>query len=61
MMSVWKTLFEIHVMPHLENEKGQGMIEYSLLAALISIAAIAVLVLIGPKLITTFTNVSNHL
>ena len=34
------------------DEEGQGMIEYGLLVALISIAALAVIVLIGPKLTT---------
>lgn len=43
------------------NEDGQGMIEYGLLVALISIAAIAVIVLIGPQLKTTFQNVVNAL
>jgi pilus assembly protein Flp/PilA len=44
-----------------KNQKGATMIEYALLAALISIAAIAVLTQIGPKLITTFTKVLNAL
>ncbi len=43
------------------REEGQGMIEYALLAALISIAAIAVITLIGPKLVTIFTSVSTAL
>lgn len=43
------------------NEDGQGMIEYGLLVALISIAAIAVIVLIGPQLKNTFQNVVNAL
>ena len=44
-----------------EDESGQGMIEYGLLVALISIAALAVIVLIGPQLTTIFGNVVNAL
>lgn len=43
------------------DEEGQGMIEYGLLVALISIAAIVVITLIGPHLITTFQDVVNAL
>lgn len=38
----------------LKDEEGQGMVEYGLILALISVAAIAVIVLLGPKLITIF-------
>ena len=37
-----------------DEEEGQAMIEYALLAFLISIAAVAVLVLIGPQLVNVF-------
>jgi pilus assembly protein Flp/PilA len=43
------------------NESGQGMIEYGLLVGLISIAAIAVIVLLGPQLTTIFGSVVNSL
>jgi pilus assembly protein Flp/PilA len=43
------------------DEEGQGMIEDGLLVALISIAALAVIVLIGPKLTGIFGNVYNAL
>jgi pilus assembly protein Flp/PilA len=43
------------------DEEGQGMIEYGLLVALISIAALAVIVLIGPKLTSIFGSVYNAL
>lgn len=43
------------------REEGQDMIEYALLAALISIVAIAVIILIGPKLTGIFGNVVNGL
>jgi pilus assembly protein Flp/PilA len=44
-----------------QDESGQGMIEYGLLVALISIAALAVIVLLGPQLLTIFGNVYNAL
>lgn len=43
------------------DERGEDMIEYALLAAFISIAAVAMIKLIGPILVTLFTNVKNAL
>ena len=45
----------------LEREEGQDMIEYALLAALISIVAIAIILLIGPYLKNLFQDVVNAL
>jgi pilus assembly protein Flp/PilA len=45
----------------LEHEEGQDMIEYALLAALISIVAIAVIILVGPYLRNLFQDVVNAL
>lgn len=45
----------------LEQEEGQDMIEYALLAALISIVAIAIIVLVGPYLKDLFQDVVNGL
>jgi pilus assembly protein Flp/PilA len=45
----------------LEREEGQDMIEYALLAALISIVAIAVIILVGPYLQNLFQDVVNAL
>lgn len=45
----------------LEREEGQDMIEYALLAALISIVAIAVIILVGPYLRNLFQDVVNAL
>jgi pilus assembly protein Flp/PilA len=45
----------------LEREDGQDMIEYALLAALISIVAIAIIILIGPYLVNLFQDVVNAL
>jgi Flp pilus assembly pilin Flp len=44
-----------------EREEGQDMIEYALLAALISIVAIAIILLVGPYLKDLFQDVVNAL
>lgn len=45
----------------LTDESGATMIEYGLIAALVSVAAIAALTLLGTSLTNIFTNVSNIL
>jgi pilus assembly protein Flp/PilA len=45
----------------IQNEKGATAIEYGLLAALISVAAIGAMTGVGTKLNSTFGNVSNAL
>ncbi len=45
----------------LRNEKGQTMVEYGLLIALISIAVIAVLVVLGPHIAAFFQSVDTQL
>ncbi len=45
----------------LEREEGQDMIEYALLAALISIVAIAVILLLGPYIKNLFQDVVSAL
>jgi pilus assembly protein Flp/PilA len=45
----------------LRDEDGQGLIEYVLIAALISIAAIGAIVLIGPQITERFTDVNDAL
>ena len=42
-----------------KEESGQGMIEYALIIGLISIAAVAILLIIGPKISNLFSNVNN--
>lgn len=43
------------------REDGQDMVEYSLLAALISIVAIAIIILVGPYLQNLFQFIVNGL
>jgi pilus assembly protein Flp/PilA len=45
----------------IRDESGQTMVEYGLLIALISIAVIAVLVLLGPRIASFFTAVDDEL
>jgi Flp pilus assembly pilin Flp len=45
----------------LSDDEGQGLIEYVLIAALISIAAIVAIRLVGPAVSTQFTTVSTAL
>ena len=45
----------------LKNEEGTTAIEYGLIAALISVAAIAAMTAVGGSLTGTFTAVSNSL
>jgi pilus assembly protein Flp/PilA len=45
----------------LRNEDGATAIEYGLIAALIAVAAVAAMQLVGTGLTTTFTNVANKL
>jgi pilus assembly protein Flp/PilA len=44
-----------------EAEEGQGLVEYSLIIALVSIAAIAALGILGNKSSNTLTNAANAL
>ena len=44
-----------------KRERGQDMIEYALLAALISIVAIGIIILVGPYLKNLFQDVVNGL
>ncbi len=50
-----------YAMMHLRNEKGQGMVEYALIIALVAIVAIAALILLGPQIADIFTNITDRL
>jgi pilus assembly protein Flp/PilA len=43
------------------NESGQGLVEYALIVALVSLVAIAALRTLGHKASNTLTNASNSL
>jgi len=42
-----------------KNEDGQGMVEYGLILGLISIAAVAAIALLGPKIKELFQNAND--
>ncbi|MBR6573806.1 MAG: Flp family type IVb pilin [Clostridia bacterium] len=44
-----------------KDESGQGMVEYGLIIALIAIAVIAALKLLGPAVTSIFTNATTEL
>ena len=43
------------------KEKGQGLVEYAIILALVSIVVIAVMRLLGPKIGNTFSSINNSL
>ena len=53
MLNYFKALFM--------NKKGQGMVEYGLIIALVAVVAIAGLLLLGPQLSTLFSNITDSI
>ena len=45
----------------LQDESGQDLIEYALLAAIIALAATAALILLGPSIADVYTTVQSKL
>ncbi|HEV8602365.1 MAG TPA: Flp family type IVb pilin [Gaiellaceae bacterium] len=45
----------------IRNEDGQALVEYSLILALVSVAAITILTTLGGNIVTTLTSVANAL
>ncbi len=43
------------------KEKGQGLVEYSIILALVAIVVIAVMRLLGPKIGQTFSSINNSM
>ncbi len=43
------------------GERGQGLVEYSLIIALVAIVVIAILVLMGPQIGQIFSTITNGL
>ena len=48
-------------MNFIAREDGQDLVEYALLAALLSIVSIATLKALGPKIAATWTTITNAL
>jgi len=53
--------FEEVIMLFLPEEKGQGLVEYAIILALVAIIVIAILRLLGPKLGDTYSTIQNSL
>ena len=45
----------------LQNKKGQGMVEYGLILALVAVVGMAGLVLLGPQVLAKFNTVAGAL
>ena len=43
------------------KEKGQGLVEYAIILALVAIVVIAVMQLLGPKIGNTFSDINSAL
>jgi len=43
------------------QEKGQGLVEYAIILALIAIVVIAIMRLLGPKIGNTFSTINDSL
>ncbi|WP_338025774.1 Flp family type IVb pilin [Clostridium rhizosphaerae] len=53
--------FRNYALTKINNEKGQGMVEYALIIGLVAIVVIAVLVLLGPAISATFQKIIDKL
>jgi pilus assembly protein Flp/PilA len=49
------------LMAKMQDEKGQGLVEYALIIVLVSIACIALLTLLGAKVGTVFQTITTSL
>ncbi len=45
----------------LKDEDGQGMVEYGLILGIIAVAAVAVLLIFGPKLVKLFQKADDQI
>jgi len=43
------------------HTRGQGLVEYALIIALVAVVVIATLILLGPQISSIFQNISNNL
>lgn len=51
----------ITIMLFAPKEKGQGLVEYAIILALVAIVVIAVMRLLGPKIGNTFSSINSEL
>ena len=51
----------ISIMLFAPKERGQGLVEYAIILALVSIIVIAVMRILGPKIGTTFSSINDSL
>jgi len=51
----------VRLLARFQAEEGQGMVEYSLILALISIAAITILTTLGKDVVAVFTSAAGAL
>jgi pilus assembly protein Flp/PilA len=54
-------LERISIMLFASQEKGQGLVEYAIIIALIAIVVIAIMLTLGAKVNNTFNSMSNSL
>jgi pilus assembly protein Flp/PilA len=55
----FKKLFQKNV--ELEEEEGQGLVEYALILFLVAVVVIAILIILGPKVGSIFSAVTKGL
>ena len=51
----------ITIMLFAPKEKGQGLVEYAIILALVAIVVIAVMQILGPKIGNTFSSINSSL
>jgi pilus assembly protein Flp/PilA len=44
-----------------DRDRGQGLVEYALILALVAVVVIAGLILLGPQIASIFSNISSNL
>lgn len=55
------TYFLSYIKAHVNNERGQGMVEYSLIIGLVAVVVIAVLITLGDSITAKFQEVVDNL
>jgi pilus assembly protein Flp/PilA len=50
-----------HIQVRLERQEGQALVEYALILSLIAVAAVVILGILGGKISTIFTTISDDI